>query len=162
MSRLATRPSFVAQNVLLNHHWQAFLSCAWETGLSVKLLVVDDDPLVVEDLRVLLPGEIELEWAPGSAEALAFLRMAELPTAIVLDLCLPAFLAESAEQEGLELLKELRSGHSSGTPVIVLSAAPRTEMEAICLELGAVAYLEKPCPIRDLLRHLPSPIRDSP
>lgn len=120
----------------------------------MKVLLVDDNPTVAEDLKLLLPSDIELTWAPGTREALTLLDQEDSPQVVILDLCLPPFLSQSEETEGFEFLTALKQARASDIPVVVLSALPRSRAEAECLRRGASAYLEKPCSIKELLRHL--------
>jgi len=121
----------------------------------VRVLLIDDDPQVLEDLDLFLRPEIELTWASGSDEALEMLRSGgSSPDAIILDLCLPPFLSDLEEEEGFELLSVLRRELAAGVPVLVLSSLPREKAEHDCLSRGAQAYLEKPCSVKELARLL--------
>jgi CheY-like chemotaxis protein len=116
----------------------------------LRVLLIDDDPVIAEDLDLLLPGHIELEWVAGSEAAIKRLQSEELPDAIILDLCLPRHLADSDDGEGLHLMSLLHKELAVGLPVVVLSSLSRAEMESECLSRGARAYVEKPCTVRDL------------
>lgn len=120
----------------------------------MKVLLIDDDPAIAEDLRLLLPRQMDLEWAPGSADALSLLKTRKRPDVIVLDLCMPPHLAKTREEEGLATLTLLRTKLAIDVPVIVLSALPKIQAEAQCLNSGASDYLEKPCVIRELVTKL--------
>ena len=120
----------------------------------MKVLLVDDDPRVAEDLALLLPPEVELMWAPGSEAALDMCSRDDSPDAVILDLCMPLHLAESDEHEGLQLISELQGRLARGTPVVVLSGTPREDIETECLQRGAQAYFEKPCVMNELMRAL--------
>lgn len=104
---------------------------------------------------MLLP-DIDLTWAPGSEAALNILEQQSSIDAIVLDLCLPTYLAKSEEEEGLELLTRLKNELARDIPVLVLSNFSRDEAEDECLSRKASVYLQKPCPIKELLKHLTS------
>jgi CheY-like chemotaxis protein len=117
----------------------------------VDVLLIDDDPVVYEDLVVLLPGDIKLRSASSRSEAAQVLKAGPRPDAVILDLCLPGSGGTPHEEEGLDLLRCLRSELAHGIPVIVLSALPRQRAESKCLDLGACIYLEKPCRVADLV-----------
>lgn len=117
----------------------------------MKVLYVDDDWKLAGDMRVLMPPEIGLVWVPDSKAAIDFLYRGDLPDAIILDLCLPAFLSELDETEGLRLLDLMRNMLAEDVPVVILSQFPRDEVEKTCLKHGADAYVEKPCSVNDLV-----------
>jgi DNA-binding response OmpR family regulator len=122
----------------------------------LTVLLIDDDHTVREDLELFLAPAFELIWASGSHQAVVLLECGVLPDAVILDICLPPFLSDVKEKEGLELLCILRKELGAGVPVLVLSSLPRAEAETDCLERGAYAYLEKPCSVKDLTRVLKS------
>ena len=120
----------------------------------MEVLLIDDNPQVAKDLGFLLPASIKIRWASGSEQAMFILRQESPPEAIILDLCLPPFLAQREEDEGLELLSRLREELAADTPVLILSNVPRVEAENVCLSRGACAYLEKPCAVDELVHLL--------
>ena len=64
------------------------------------------------------------------------------PACILLDLIMP-------EMGGIEVLEQLRL-HGSHIPVIVVSADVQESTQRQCLELGAVAFVNKPPQPREL------------
>ncbi len=107
-------------------------------GSAMKILVVDDHPLILEALRLVLQrleATVEVVEAP-SAEAGRRLA-AEHPDLdlLLLDLTLPGV-------NGLELLEELRQDYPA-VPVVVLSASERPEDVVRALDLGAMGYIPK-------------------
>ena len=117
----------------------------------MDVLLIDDDPMVCEDLAFLLPAHIMLRSASGSEEAARILKAGPSPDAIILDLCLPSPSGHVSEEEGFNLLRLLKYELAVNVPVIVLSALPLRQAEARCLGLGACLYLEKPCRVADLV-----------
>ncbi|MGD9403494.1 MAG: response regulator [bacterium] len=117
----------------------------------MRALLVDDDYKLAHDLRVLIPPYISLIHMPDSRAAVEFLYREGPPDAIILDLCLPRYLSELEETEGLRLLDLMQSLLAPDVPVVVLSQFPEEEAGAVCIKHGASAYLEKPCPIDDLV-----------
>jgi len=123
----------------------------------MQLWLIDDDPQIGSDLRLLLPRDIHLSQVIDSRTAVALLRKnSHPPDAIILDLCLPPYLAATEDHEGIALLDLLKAELAPQVPVYVLSSQPRTDYGQACLRHGAESYLEKPCSIRDLVNHLSS------
>src|SRR5262245_42565774 len=104
----------------------------------VKVLVVDDHPLILEALRhVLTQLEIDLEvFEAASAEAGRRL-VDEHPDAslALLDLTLPG-------ADGFQLLADFRAAHPA-VPVVVLSASERHVDVLRALDMGAMGYIPK-------------------
>ena len=109
------------------------------------LMVADDHPLFREAIGAViaagLPGSRLLE-AESLAEALGHAGDCEALDLVLLDLGLP-------DARGLEGLRALREAHPA-LPVAILSADQerRTILEAI--DLGAVGYIPKSTPRREL------------
>lgn len=105
--------------------------------LGSKVLIVDDDPELVTLVSTWLRKEgLDTCTASDGVSCLMQVRK-EQPHLIVLDLGLPA-------GDGMITLERLkRSVHSSGVPVLVLSAKPAAEAEQRALAAGAHSYLEK-------------------
>jgi two-component system phosphate regulon response regulator PhoB len=104
----------------------------------VTVLVVDDDPVIVQLLRV----NFELDGfrvlsAGNGEEALAEVRK-ERPDVVVSDIMMP-------KMDGLALVKELQADpETAGLPVILLSAKAQSADVTRGLELGAADYVTKP------------------
>jgi DNA-binding response OmpR family regulator len=120
-----------------------------------RILVVDDDPVVREVLRLSLEeqGLVVLD-APDAEQALQRIHR-DRPDLVLLDLNLP-------DRDGLAVLQELRL--ESSVPVIVVTARADEVDEIRGLELGADDYLSKPfrlpevaARIRAVLRRAPGP-----
>ena len=104
--------------------------------MSKTILLVDDEPHVLEVLRVTLEdlGFRTLEAADGPG-ALNVARQ-ENPDLVVLDVMLPSM-------SGLEVCRTLKES-DSGTPVILLTARSGEEDEKAGMDAGADRYLTKP------------------
>jgi DNA-binding response OmpR family regulator len=72
-----------------------------------KVLIVDDDPLFQEDVSALLGDRFAIENALDSQNAMKLLREKTYDL-IILDLAIPAFLAERDEDEGLAIYEWIR------------------------------------------------------
>lgn len=109
----------------------------------ITVLVVDDEPHVVELVRVTLEDErLRVIDAPDGLTALE-LAAAERPALILLDVELP-------DLSGLEVCRRLRADRAeTGTRIVMLTAAARPEDVARGLDAGADHYLTKPfSPVR--------------
>lgn len=104
----------------------------------MKVLVVDDHPLICEALRQVLKAldkDIELLEAGGGRDALAAARENDRLDLILLDLALP-------DADGFEVLRELRERHPS-FPVVVLSASEQVDIVMRALDAGAMGFIPK-------------------
>ena len=104
----------------------------------MRVLVVDDHPLIREALRQVLKAldpDIILVEAAGMPEALAAADENERLDLILLDLTLPG-------ADGMEALHALRERHPS-FPVVVLSATERPETVMQALDAGAMGFIPK-------------------
>jgi len=111
---------------------------AADAPAPLKILVVDDHPLILEALRhVLAQLEIDLQvFDAPSAEAGRRL-VDEHPDAslALLDLTLPG-------ADGFQLLADFRAAHPA-VPVVVLSASERHVDVLRALDMGAMGYIPK-------------------
>ena len=107
-----------------------------KTVRNLRILVVDDDPNVLEMLVEYLRGKgFEVLGLANGEEALH--RLAEFrPHLVLLDLLLPGL-------SGLETLQRIRALRQE-TRVIVVSATEDVEIARRALALGAVEYVTKP------------------
>jgi len=103
-----------------------------------RLLVVDDDAVILDLLRVNFELEgHEVTTAPDGAAGLAEARR-ERPDLVVSDIMMPGM-------DGLELLAALRADPDLGqVPVVLLSAKAQSAEITAGLEAGATAYVTKP------------------
>lgn len=115
-----------------------------------KILVVDDEKLIVDSLRYSLRKEgYEVVVAHDGPEAIAQARD-ERPDLIVLDLMLPGI-------DGLEVCRTIRK--ESIVPIIMLTARGEELDRVIGLEIGADDYLVKPFSFRELLARIRAALR---
>lgn len=107
-----------------------------------KLLLVDDEREFVHTLSErLMMREIGSAIVYDGEQALSYIEE-ENPGVIVLDLKMPGI-------DGIEVLRRVKASHPD-IEVIILSGHGSSEDEKKCLELGAVAYLQKPVDIDNL------------
>jgi two-component system nitrogen regulation response regulator GlnG len=110
-----------------------------------KLLVVDDDPLILKVLRFAIPAEdVELRTAMTAAEGFqSFVN--NRPDAVLLDIRLP-------DESGLELFKRMQNIDPK-VPVILMTGHSTAEVAIDAMRLGAFDYISKPMD-PDALSHL--------
>lgn len=111
-----------------------------------KILVVDDEPGVVEIVRVNLEWEgYEICEAFNGQEGWNRVR-SEKPDLVILDVMMP-------EMSGLELLERIKAEPGvCDIPVVMLTVRARDVDVAQALEKGAVEYLIKPFDPLDLVQ----------
>lgn len=105
---------------------------------SLRVLLIDDQPIVGESVRRMLDGEndIELHFCSDPAQALATANRVQ-PTVILQDLVMP-------DVDGLLLVKFFRANpRTRETPMIVLSSKEEPVIKAQAFALGANDYLVK-------------------
>jgi len=117
-----------------------------------RVLVVDDEPNIVELARMYLEKEgYRVESASDGATALEQIQTHE-PALIVLDLMLP-------ELDGFEVCRRTRA--KSDVPIIMLTARDEDVDKIVGLELGADDYLTKPFNPRELVARVKAILRRS-
>lgn len=106
--------------------------------MSHRILLVDDEPHVLEVLRVTLEDfDFELLEATTGPQALERIQ-GDRPDLVVLDVMLP-------EKDGQEVCREVKADDSTrGIPVILLTARSQAEDREAGMAAGADAYLTKP------------------
>ena len=111
---------------------------------AVKILIVDDHPIVRSGLRRLLTvePEIEVREAANGREALSVFREQQ-PTLVILDLNLPGV-------GGLEVLSRLKAIDPDAR-ILVLSMHDDQIHVTRALQAGAAGYISKSAPADELL-----------
>ena len=104
----------------------------------MKILVVDDHPLIREALRQVLQSldrDLELIEAQSCDEALEMTQRHTDISLILLDITLPG-------ADGYEVLRRLREDYPD-IPVVVLSAADQPEAVTRAIDGGAMGFIPK-------------------
>lgn len=118
--------------------------------MSSKILVVEDEPALLEALRYNFSREgYQVITASDGAEAVDRARQ-ERPDLIVLDLMLPKL-------DGLEVCRILRRDMT--VPILMLTARVEEVDRVVGLELGADDYVTKPFSLRELLARVRAMLR---
>jgi DNA-binding response OmpR family regulator len=117
-----------------------------------KILLVDDEPHIVELARMYLEKEgFAVHSAPDGDEALRMIAYIK-PDLVVLDLMLP-------KVNGWEVCRRVRA--ESDLPIVMLTARDDAVDKIVGLELGADAYLTKPFNPRELVAWVKAVLRRS-
>ena len=115
-----------------------------------RILVVDDDPLILKAMQRGLGFEgYRVQTAASGEEALSAARDQE-PDLIILDLMLPGL-------DGFEVCRRLRGGLS--TPILMLTARDAVRDKVAGLEAGADDYLAKPFAFDELVARVRALLR---
>jgi DNA-binding response OmpR family regulator len=118
-----------------------------------KILVIDDNPHVVDILGTYLQQEgYGILGALTSDEGLK-LAILSKPDLVLLDIALPG-------TNGIEVLKRIRSINPT-TRVIMVTGNSDPVLAREALELGALAYIDKPFDFEYLKRVIAAALRES-
>ncbi len=115
-----------------------------------KILVVDDEPSIVDVLTYNLKKAGHQPLVARDGERALELARAERPDLVILDLMLPGI-------DGLEVCRTLRKG--GDLPIIMLTAKDEEIDRVVGLEMGADDYVVKPFSVRELMARVKSVLR---
>jgi CheY-like chemotaxis protein len=108
-----------------------------------KILVIDDDPAVLEAMHfVLLQEGFDVVDAQSGGAAVALAKNVAFDVAIT-DLKMPGM-------SGMETLAALRQ-IAPKLPIIIASGFVTDDVAAECVTLGALGYIRKPFSVGELL-----------
>jgi two-component system response regulator RegX3 len=117
-----------------------------------KVLVVEDEPSLVEALEFALAEEGFKVVSTGDGQDSVALFEREQPDLVLLDLMLPSL-------SGTEVCKQIRAG--SAVPIIMLTARDSEIDKVVGLEVGADDYVTKPFSMRELVARVKAVLRRS-
>jgi DNA-binding NtrC family response regulator len=115
-----------------------------------RLLIVDDEPLILEVLSEHFSPEYMVDTALNGADALGAILRAR-PDVVMLDINMP-------RMNGVEVLKDIKQIDDS-IAVIMVTANEQVAMAAEALRNGAFGYVPKPFDFR-YLDHMLATILD--
>ena len=119
-------------------------------GMEPKVLIVEDDPTLLETLEYSLKRQgYQVYTAADGRVALEVARQ-ERPDALVLDVMLPGL-------DGFEVCRILRREMS--VPILMLTARADEVDKIVGLEVGADDYLTKPFSMRELVARVKALLR---
>ncbi len=102
------------------------------------LLIVDDQPLIIQTLSNLFRDDYNIKVATGGIRALEIAESDPQPGLILLDIRMP-------DVDGYEVLRRLQENdRTRGIPVIFITAMNEDADEEKGLNLGAVDFITKP------------------
>lgn len=120
--------------------------------MAFKVLIVDDEPSIVELVRFTLEKEgFRTEAATDGHQALEAVERSR-PDLVLLDLMLPGI-------DGLDVCRQLRQ--KARIPIIMLTAKATEVDKVVGLELGADDYITKPFSPRELVARVRAVLRRS-
>jgi diguanylate cyclase (GGDEF)-like protein len=121
--------------------------------MNARILVVDDDPDIVQFVRVNLELEgFDVDTASDGHQAMRA-TLTGAPDVVVLDVMMPGM-------DGLNVLKQLRSHPAAAnTSIILLTAKALPEDRVTGLDLGADDYITKPFDINELVARVKAVLR---
>jgi DNA-binding NtrC family response regulator len=106
-----------------------------------KILIIDEDRCIRENLNDLLSGDYKVILAENGLTGIQIFN-SESPDLIITDLKIHDF-------NGIEILKKVKES-DVGTPVIIMTAFEKIESCIEAIQLGAFDYLGKPLDIEKL------------
>jgi DNA-binding NtrC family response regulator len=118
-----------------------------------SLLLVDDDPLIVDVLAFSLRQHFAVSAANSRPQALQMLEANGTPALALIDLGLPP--SPHRPDEGFALIKELMA-RTPRTRILVLTGQSDDANGRRARALGAIEFIAKPCDPGTLLRQLNS------
>jgi two-component system response regulator RpaA len=120
-----------------------------------KIVVVDDDPSIVELVRINLEMQgHEVKTAPDGIQGFALVQQ-EQPALVILDVMMP-------EVDGYTVCQRIRkNAETATTPVLMLTALGVVEDKVKGFDVGADDYLVKPFEIPELLVRVRALLRRS-
>jgi CheY-like chemotaxis protein len=127
-----------------------------------KILVVDDDPIMVKTLSLTLNarGYNVLSAADGS-EAISVVRR-EKPDMLLVDVCLPPDVASGGVMpwNGFQITRWLQRMNNGKIPALIISGADKPEYKLQAVAAGADGFMAKPINSTQLLSSVASALAD--
>jgi DNA-binding NtrC family response regulator len=112
----------------------------------MKILVVDDDVIVIKSCRRILEAEgLEVSTVPSADEALEMIKKYDFDL-LLIDVKMPKHDGKFLMREILKIIPDI--------PVIVMSGYPTRETVSDVLKLGATQFIPKPFRPDELVKTL--------
>ena len=122
------------------------------TGMSARILVIDDDVALAEMIGIILESEgFQASFCADGGRAIDTFRRVD-PDLILLDIMLPGM-------DGIEICTRIRQ--ESDVPIVMLTAKSDTTDVVSGLEAGADDYVQKPFKAKELVARLRARLRRS-
>ena len=111
---------------------------------QMRILVVDDDAIVIKSCRRILEAEgFEVITVPSAEEALQKIKALDFDL-LLMDVKMP-------KHDGIFLMREINKNWTD-IPIIVMSGYPTPETISDVFKLGAVQFIPKPFRPDELLK----------
>jgi CheY-like chemotaxis protein len=124
--------------------------------LRPKILVVEDEPDLLQMIKTMLQSVGEVTLARDGQEALDILKSGFRPNVIVTDLMMPRL-------DGLALAKTLKTDPNIGNIPLVMLTAKAGPMDMITgINAGARHYVTKPFKAADLIDKVKKALMSTP
>jgi len=105
--------------------------------MKKKILVVDDEPQIVELIQIMLGDEYDYIEANSGHEALEK-ASSEKPDLVLLDIMMP-------DMDGYQVCQRLRADPNTKDIVIAMVSAKKEDHDILQgIDVGAIAYITKP------------------
>lgn len=105
--------------------------------MKSRILIIDDEPMGVEMLKLMLENEYKVYVESGGREALKAISRIK-PDLILLDIIMP-------EMNGFEVFRAIRGlPNFNDTPILFITAMGESGFQSEGLEMGACDYIAKP------------------
>ncbi len=119
-----------------------------------KILVVDDDAIVIKSCRRILEAEgFEVSSVPGADQALEAIRTSDFDL-LLIDVKMP-------RHDGMYLMREIKKNWPE-IPTIIMSGYPTPETIAEVLRLGATLFIPKPFRPDELVKSVRQVLKNAP
>ena len=120
----------------------------------MKILVVDDDAIVIKSCRRILEAEgFEVTTVPSADEALEKIKYYEFDL-LLMDVKMP-------KHDGIFLMREIKKNWPD-IPIMVMSGYPTPETISDVLKLGATQFIPKPFRPDELVKAVRQVIQKMP
>jgi len=131
-------PEPIPEPIITSQNSPKSLELIPTSSCSIRVLLVDDQPIIGEAVRRILATESDISFHYCADPAIALSMIQEVqPTVIFLDLVMP-------EIDGLILAKFLRANtETCEIPLVMLSSKEDPKLKAEAFDLGANDYLVK-------------------
>jgi DNA-binding NtrC family response regulator len=120
----------------------------------MKILVVDDDAIVIKSCRRILEAEgFQVSAVPNVDNALEAIKNSDLDL-LLIDVKMP-------KRDGMYLMREVKKNWPE-IPTIVMSGYPTPETIAEALRLGATLFIPKPFRPDELIKSVRQVLKNVP
>jgi len=115
--------------------------------MKPRILVVDDDEAITQQLYWTLAGEYDVITANDMSTAIRRVTFYK-PDIAILDLQMPP--DNDSPRVGLQLLEFIK-GHRPNSRVLIMSSNAELDVQKACFNAGADEFFDKPFEIQEML-----------